>query len=242
MSAARALVRRPRVCCILAMLPSLQPTATAFAAGFPEARTFNLLDDSLSVDVEATGLDERMHERFVALGRYASVRQRADAILFTCSAFGSPIERVQADLSIPVLKPNEALQRRAVAAGGTIGALAMFASTLPSICAELEQMASASGSAPLAVEPRFVPDALAALQQGDPASCADAIAAAAVSVCAERPEISTLALTMFSMAFARPEVEAALAAKVGRPITVLTSPAAAVEDLKERLSAECELY
>ena len=54
----------------------------------------NLLDDSLSADLARDGrLKDAMTERFRALGRYAAATG-ADAILFTCSAFGPCIEAV----------------------------------------------------------------------------------------------------------------------------------------------------
>ena len=59
-----------------------------------------------------------MTDRFHALTRY-SVAAGADAILFTCSAFGPCIEAAAADLDLlPVLKPNEALIEECAAHGG----------------------------------------------------------------------------------------------------------------------------
>ena len=75
----------------------------------------NLLDDSLSADLARDGkLTDAMTERFLALGRYAA-STGADAILFTCSAFGPCIEAVaRAHAPMPVLKPNEAMIEQAV--------------------------------------------------------------------------------------------------------------------------------
>lgn len=228
----------PRIVCIHAMQPSLVPTARAFREGWPEADVVNLLDDSLAPDVDVTGLDDAMHERFSALGQYA-VSARADAVLFTCSAFGGPIERVQAELKpMPVLKPNETMQRVIVERGGKVAVLSMFEPTLPSITRELAAVAAAAG-APLEVLPQFVPSALAALNAGDEAACAAAISSEAVRMVSEHAP-DTVALAMFSMAFARPHVEAALAAHCagvgGEPPPVLTSPDLAISELRERLA------
>jgi len=78
----------------------------------------NLLDDSLSADLARSGgLDAAMTARFVALADYA-VGTGAQAILFTCSAFGPCIDEVKRrHAALPVLKPNEAMVDEAVALG-----------------------------------------------------------------------------------------------------------------------------
>ena len=56
----------------------------------------NLLDDSLSADLAraAAGSTTRMTARFLALAAYA-IDTGAQAILFTCSAFGPCIDAVK---------------------------------------------------------------------------------------------------------------------------------------------------
>ena len=111
----------PRIALIHALRESQVPIWEAFAADWPEARTTNLLDDSLSADLAAEGeLTADMIGRFLTLGRYAA-STGADAILFTCSAFGPAIAAVQQDLDIPVLTPNEAAFEEAIAHGSQIG-------------------------------------------------------------------------------------------------------------------------
>ena len=95
------------------------PINSAFERLWPDATRQNLLDDSLSADLAVNGgvLDEAMHKRFTTLADYAVING-AQAILFTCSAFASCIERVaRQHASIPVLKPNEAMIAEAVATG-----------------------------------------------------------------------------------------------------------------------------
>ncbi|MBI4207857.1 MAG: arylsulfatase, partial [Betaproteobacteria bacterium] len=131
----------PRIALIHATPVAIEPIVDAFTRLWPEARTTNLLDDSLAADLAAEDrLTERMIDRFVTLARYAH-GCGADAILFTCSAFGPAIEAAQAALNIPVLKPNEAMFDEALAAGKRIGLLATFAPSIPALRAELEQMA-----------------------------------------------------------------------------------------------------
>ena len=100
-----------------------------------------------------------MTERFQRLGRYAA-GTGADAILFTCSAFGACIEAVAREHApMPVLKPNEAMIEQAVTKGRKIGLLSSFPPTLLSMPREF----------PASVElvPRLAEGAMAALDRGD---------------------------------------------------------------------------
>ena len=73
----------------------MAPVNAAFESDWSEAQRLNLLDDSLSADLARHGrLDEAMHARFESLARYALDDAGAQAILFTCSAFGPCIEAV----------------------------------------------------------------------------------------------------------------------------------------------------
>ncbi|HLL13213.1 MAG TPA: arylsulfatase, partial [Rubrivivax sp.] len=78
----------PRIALIHALAHSLAPINEALERDWPRATRMNLLDDSLSADLANTGaLDAAMTHRFERLADYA-VSAGADAILFTCSAFG----------------------------------------------------------------------------------------------------------------------------------------------------------
>src|ERR1700744_2266868 len=126
-----------RIPLIHALKHSLVPIEASFARLWPQASLMNLLDDSLSADVAREGrLSEAMTGRFLVLGRYAASTD-ADAILFTCSAFGPCIEAVVRERApMPVLKPNEAMIEQAAARGRRIGLLSTFAPTLASMPGE----------------------------------------------------------------------------------------------------------
>jgi Asp/Glu/hydantoin racemase len=210
-----------RIGLIHALTHSLAPIAASFARLWPEAELMNLLDDSLSADLARDGrLTERMTERFLSLGRYVA-GTGADAILFTCSAFGPCIEAVQrAHAPMPVLKPNEAMIAQAVAAGKRIGLLSTFAPTLASMPSEFPSSAE--------VVPRLAGGALAALDRGDAAEH-DRLVAEASS---DLRDCDVIALAQFSLARAAPLVAKA----TGRP--VLTTPDSAVMKLRELLLPE----
>lgn len=219
-----------RILLIHALFESLAPIWAAFKAEWPEASTVNLLDDSLSADLARDGrLTQAMTERFLTLGRYGSGADGkappADAILFTCSAFGPAIEAVKCDLRIPVLKPNEAAFAEAISSGMRIGLMVTFPPSLPSLEAELREMAEAMGKT-ITVVGCGVEGALAALKAGDAARHNALIAEAAASM----PEVDALVLGQFSMAQAR---DAILARDPKR--RVITTPDSAVRALKTRL-------
>ena len=101
----------------------------------------------MSTDLAREGsLTPAMHQRFLMLARYAAF-SGADAILFTCSAFGPCIEACARELApLPVLKPNEAMIEEAVALAGPEGRIALlasFAPTLASMPAEFAAVAPA---------------------------------------------------------------------------------------------------
>jgi Asp/Glu/hydantoin racemase len=209
-----------RIALIHALKHSIAPIEASFAQAWPDARLMNLLDDSLSADLARDGrLTDAMTARFLSLGHYVA-GTGADAILFTCSAFGPCIEAVaRAHAPMPVLKPNEAMIEQAAARGRRIGLLATFAPTLASMPAEFPQ--------PLEIMPKLAAGALAALDRGDRAEHDRLVAEAS----RELHGCDLIALAQYSMAPA-----AALVAEAsGRP--VLTTPDSAVLKLKELLVA-----
>jgi Asp/Glu/hydantoin racemase len=215
----------PRIALIHATPVAIEPIVAAFKRLWPQARTTNLLEDSLSSDLAHEGkLTEHMTERFVMLARYAR-GCGADAILFTCSAFGPAIEAARAALDVPVLKPNEAMLDEALAAGTHIGLLATFAPSIPALRAELEDLAL-SRKVKLSIKACAIPSALAALHEGQPAEHDRLIADAAMAM----DDCDALVLGQFSMASAAE----CIPEKHGRK--VLTSPASAVMRLKQVLA------
>lgn len=152
----------PRIALIHALAHSIAPINQAFDEIWPQASRMNLLDDSLSRDLAATGrgLDAAMFARFKQLAGYA-VDTGAQGILFTCSAFGPCIEAVaQAMPGIPVLKPNEAMiDEVAACADGPVGLIATFAPALQSLPPEFP--------ASVTLELALAEGALAALDRGD---------------------------------------------------------------------------
>jgi Asp/Glu/hydantoin racemase len=214
-----------RVALIHAVTVAMQPVEDAFRRIWPEAERSNLLDDSLSIDREREGsLTPAMAARIETLAAYAEGTGAA-GILFTCSAFGPAIAAAaRARPHMPVLKPNEAMFEAAFRHGRRIGMLATFQPSVASMEEEFYEMARAGGHA-AEIETVCVPDAIAALRQGDVFTHNRLVAAAA-----RRLEGSdAILLAHFSTARAEDDVRATV------DCPVLTSPGSAVARLKAAL-------
>ncbi len=215
-----------RIALIHAVKVAIAPVEEAFARLWPQATRMNLLDDSLSVDRARDGtLTAAMVARFETLARYAA-GTGADGILFTCSAFGPAIEAARRALSIPVLKPNEAMFAEAFAAGQRLGLLASFDPSIAPMAEEFTAMARARQSRAQLVT-ACAAEAMPALNRGEAAVHDALLADKARSL----EDCDAIMLAQFSTARARAAVEAA----TGRP--VLTSPDSAVRAMRAALGA-----
>ena len=197
----------------------------------------NLLDDSLSVDHAAAGgkLSVEMEQRFIDLANYTK-RTGCTGILFTCSAFGLAIEKAGRAVALPTLKPNEAMfddalklasKASASQPGFKLGLIATFAASLPSMSAELQEMAQGLGQT-IHLVSAFVPEAMQDLAQGNAGLHHQKIAQVAKD---QLSDCDVIMLAQFSMAAALPTVQQAVRA------TVLSSPDCAVLAIQKRMQA-----
>lgn len=220
------MVSAPRIQLIHAVTAAKAPIVDAFQRLWPEAETEDLDDLSLPGDVAQAGsLTGAFTGRMAGLIE-RGVKAGADAILFTCSAFGSAIEKARQGVAIPVLKPDEAMIARALSLGPRIGGLATFAPTVASLKSELLAAAEAARLNP-EIDLRHVPGALDALNAGDGPEHDRLLAAAAQDM----TDCDCLVLAQFSMVGAKQAIHAV----PGRP--VLTAPDEAVLKLRALLGA-----
>ena len=204
---------------------AVSPIEAAFESHWPETEAVQFIDESLVRDLDRIGhLTPAISERVVHLAEFAH-RGGAQAILFSCSAFGPAIEAAGARLPVPVLKPNQAMLDEALAFGGHIQVLSTFRPSGPSIRRELEALAE-QRKVDLTIEDSYVPGALDALHAGDPDTHDALIADAAAD---SRADVVLLA--QFSMARARDAVSRRVDARV------LSSPESAVLALKRMMRA-----
>jgi len=215
-----------RIALIHALSLSLAPVLQVFEEHWPEAELVNILDDSLSVDLRrAQTLTGQITRRIISLGEYAH-DAGADAILFTCSAFGEAIDALEATLDIPVLKPNEAMFDEAILAGGKIGMLTTFGPSVPSMEAEFQEQA-ASLTCPPVLKTVLVEEAMNKLSSGDVEGHNRLLKQAALFYFAH---FDIVMLAQFSTAQAFNSVSSVTSGRT------LTSPKSAVLRLKDKVS------
>jgi hypothetical protein len=215
-----------RIFLIHATPVAIEPINQAFAKLWPEAQLANLLEDSLSRDLAAAGhITDALKLRFLALARYA-VQAGADGILFTCSAFGDAIDLCKNELSIPVLKPNEAMIDEAICKAARIAIVATFPPAIGSMAEEFTQAAKVAGH-PLELNIFTCPQALEALRSGD-AELHDKLIGELVSGIEDQ---DLICFAQFSM------VTAATTAKRATTLKILTTPDSAVLKLRACLEA-----
>ena len=215
---------RTRIAVIHATHASTTPVADAFARGWSDAEVTNILDDGLSRDRQRQRhLTDSLRKRIQSLATYA-YDCGADAVLFACSAFGEAIDEAARQIPIPILKPNEAMFRAAIAYGDDLALLVTFEPAGPAMAAEFEELGELKNHS-VQLTTVYVPDALDALHRGDSATHDSLIASAAGEVSGA----SAILLGQFSMASAA----VACAQATGTP--VLTSPDAAVRQLRALL-------
>jgi Asp/Glu/hydantoin racemase len=214
-----------RIALIHATPLSIEPINRAFIQLWPEAERMNLLEDSLSRDRQRDGeLTPAMTQRFIALASYAKA-SGAEAILFTCSAFGPAIDAAGQAVGIPTLKPNEAMFEQALAMGSKLALVATFAPSIDSMAPEIEQMARERNTR-IDLRTVHVPGAMDDLAAGRTEDH-DRKIAEAVARFTDRDAVM---LAQFSMSAAR------TAAQARTRCPILASPACAVTALRARLA------
>ena len=205
---------------------AMAAAVAAFAQDWPEARVSNVMDDGLFRWVgETRGVVPEMYAPFEDHTRYM-VGRGADAILFTCSAFQPCIDAVMTQHDIPMLKPNDAMIEQALDSGSRIAVLATVSGTIPSVSAEITNMAAARGQE-IALSQHFVDHAFAAMAAGEGEVHDGMVADAARSI----TDADVIVLAQFTLSRAVPRVAAVT------DVPVLNSPGAAVAKLKGMLNA-----
>lgn len=220
------MAQRPHIFLFSVHKDAMDAAVRAFAADWPQAQISNLLDDSLFTWVrDAGGVVPEMYDVFRNLTRHMAGRG-ADGILFTCSAFRQVIDACIADFELPILKPNDAMIAKALDAGRRIAVMATVGPTIPSISAEIEEMAAARGQK-VELVPYVVEHAFDALAGGDPATHDRLVAERARDI----RDCDAIVLAQFTLSRAVPAVQAV------NETPIYNSPGAAVARMREMVKA-----
>ncbi len=217
------MAKSPRIVLLHATPVAMAPVQAAFKSDWPDAEVVNLLDDGLTIDRarDTDTLSEGLIERFVDFGKYAQ-RIGADGILVTCSAFGPAIDRMIAELPVPVVKPNEAMFEAALSVGSRIGMLATFEPSVPTMVAEFDAFVRARYPG-ATLKTVTVPKAMEHLRKGDAETHNRLLAERAP----ELDDMDAVMLAHFSTSIAADAVRGRIRPKV------LSAPQSAVNRIKQ---------
>ncbi|HEX8683635.1 MAG TPA: aspartate/glutamate racemase family protein [Ardenticatenaceae bacterium] len=189
----------------------------------PGMEVANWVDDSILPQLaENGGAVGEVEERLVQYTRFAE-QVGADVILHACSSVGEVVARTREQVSVPVVRVDEAMAEEAVRRGERIGVAATLATTLNPTLALLRRKAEEAGKE-ATVEPLLVDAAYQKLLAGD-REAHDEILAEALAGLAERVDVVVLAQA--SMARVVPRLPEAQQGKV------LSSPRLAMERVRE---------
>ena len=137
----------------------------------------NFVDDSILPQLADNGGDmAEVAERLCAYARFAE-QIGSRAILSACSSVGELVPQLQRQVSIPVVRIDEAMAEEAIRRGARLGVAATLATTLGPTVRLLERKAAEAGTA-VQLQARLVDGAYQRLMTGDRAGHDDLLAAA----------------------------------------------------------------
>lgn len=188
----------------------------------PNVDVFNIADDSLVKGIREAGSVTATISRRVAAYLESAELAGADYIMVTCSSIGPAVEAGAKLMGVPVLRVDQPMVDKAVAAGKRIGVIATLSTTLEPT-ADLIQRRAAIANKKIELTSKLVEGAFEALMAGDGATH-DAMVAAALKELSQ--QVDVILLAQASMA----RVVDSLAADDKR-VPIFASPGIAVDYL-----------
>ena len=191
----------------------------------PEVTVYQIIDDSLISEVNANGgPTPGVKKRMLAYYQQAETLG-VDAILNQCSSVGEVAELIQPFISVPIVRIDEAMARKAAAMGKRIGVIATVATTVKPSTKLIERAAREMNKA-VKIETHLVKDAMMILIETGDVDRHNSMVLKEVEKAAENCDVIVLA--QGSMTVLLPLLQ-----HITKP--VLTSPRAGVEMLKDIL-------
>lgn len=211
-----------RIVLIHATRVAIDPIELAMKNDWPEAEIVSILEEGLSIDRAKKSADlSALDDRIIGLARYAE-QLNPTGILYTCSAFGSSIERAAATSNIPILKPNESMFELAFEQGTRITMIYTFPPAVAGMEQEFRDAARDLNSS-AKIKSVYAEGALDALKAGNVQKHDNVIARCAANI----DDADVILLAHFSMARAAKKV------RENTSLPVLTSPETAIAKMKK---------
>jgi hypothetical protein len=217
---------RPTVALIHATPAAISPAATGFASAFPESELWNILDDRLVSDAVRTGVTAALRNRMLRLIDHV-VRSRTEAVVMTCSMYGSVRPMAEELYDLPILAADDALFEAVLSAAPKRG---LLVGSLPSAVSDslvrFHGFAWERGSS-LRLHGHVVPTSGAADVDALVADITTSLREREAMAGSGSPDVVVLA--QYSLAPAAPAVSAALG------VPVLSGPELAARLLRRQL-------
>jgi Asp/Glu/hydantoin racemase len=214
---------KPKILGLVHTSATLVPVfAQLCKAKLPGVNVFNIADDSLVKGIIASGSLTPVIAQRVASYLKSAELAGADYIMVTCSSIGPAVEAGAILIGVPVLRVDQPMADKAVAAGTKIGVIATLRTTLEPTADLISRRAALAGKQ-IELTSRLCEGAFEALMIGD-AATHDAKVAAALKELSKQVDVVVLAQA--SMA----RVVDALAPEDKR-VPILASPGIAVDYL-----------
>jgi aspartate/glutamate racemase len=109
---------------------TVEPLKKLAADKIPGCQVMNFVDDSILPQlIENGGNIYEVEERLIQYARYAE-QVGADVILNACSSVGEVVAKARENISVPIIRIDEAMAEEAINNGQQIGVVATLATTL----------------------------------------------------------------------------------------------------------------
>lgn len=157
----------------------------------PNVEVFNIADDSLVKGIREAGSLTATIARRVAGYLESAELAGADYVMVTCSSIGPAVEAGAKLMGVPVLRVDQPMADKAVAAGRRIGVIATLSTTLEPTADLIRRRAVIAGKE-IELTSKLVEGAFEALMAGDGATH-DAKVAAALQELSQQVDVVVLA-------------------------------------------------
>jgi Asp/Glu/hydantoin racemase len=188
----------------------------------PNVEVFNIADDSLVKGIREAGSLTATIARRVAGYLESAELAGADYIMVTCSSIGPAVEAGARLMGVPVLRVDQPMADKAVAAGKRVGVIATLSTTLEPTGDLIQRRAAIAGKS-IELTSYLVAGAFEALMAGDGATH-DAKVAAALKELSQ--QVDVIVLAQASMARVVDSLSPA-----DKRVPILASPGIAVDYL-----------